>query len=345
MTTEHELLEITKTIITLIDEENYSELFELIKSNSQDSKIVADNYFNLFETLERNEFPTIKQNGLESFNPFLNYATEKRNNRGNTWNKLTSSMFYFLKARTDKVSIAETIEEKTESVLSSIRSLSIDPKAKAFVWLRQSIARKEFQNRHTVMGNTLLKFAENLGYKDIHTEFQADLSGFDSHELILEILSLPEMESMFAGQIDRIARNLEGYMMITQYAYDNHKRIYLNSTLISEGTGYISGLVQAIFGEFDLLSKQTSFSHYMHEVALFLTGKIKKSEMVNPKAIKLITLARFVDRVAFLEKLQDKAIGIMDKYDKKEKNKNGSLKVSKELNEVAIKVLETIYEE
>jgi len=87
---------ITQKINSLIEERNFSSLFEFIKINSYNHELTVSNYFNLFEVLEENNFPTMKQNGSETFSPFINYSSLKRDNRKSVWKKLTSTMFYYL---------------------------------------------------------------------------------------------------------------------------------------------------------------------------------------------------------------------------------------------------------
>ena len=187
----------------------------------------------------------------------------------------------------------------------------------SIIFLRQSVKNDNYKARYNFMEKTLTQFSTANNH-NAQTVFYQDLSGYWSYRYIMEYLQLPHIKAIYVNEISRLSRNVEGYIFITKYAYENGKEIYLNNTLITEGNGYISGLVQAIFSEFELLSKQNNFSKYLDEVALFLTKKTTLQEIKNPKAKKLCKLARYTDRTQFLSKMNDKAIEVLESDKSKE---------------------------
>ena len=194
--------------------------------------------------------------------------------------------------------------------------------AEAIVYLRQSVANDNYALRYERMDKSLTQFAQNMGYSDIETAFYQDLSGFWSYEKVLGFLKAKTVKCIFISEITRLSRNIEAYLTIVNYAYKNHKKIYLNNTDITSGSGYLSGLIQAIFAEMELLSKQTSFSNYMLEVAQFLNETIRFEDMKDKKAQKLVTLAKYTDREQFIIKMIDKSIGVLEDSTKSDKLKS-----------------------
>jgi len=91
----NDLEKITEKICEFIKNNDYISIFEMIKSNSENHEITVSAYFNLFEVLEDGRFPTIKQNGSDTFLPFLNHAIAKRDNRKTIWKKLVSTMYHY----------------------------------------------------------------------------------------------------------------------------------------------------------------------------------------------------------------------------------------------------------
>lgn len=235
--------------------------------------------------------------------------------------------------------IEHTISKSTEvDIMNFVRSLDITTivpskhvKYDCVIHLRQSIKNDQYKGRYDRMNKLLTSMAERLGYKTPLVKFYQDLSGYFSYQEVFKYLLNPKIKAIFVAEISRLSRNVEAYLEMVNYAFDHHKRIYLNDVDITRGSGYISGLIQAIFAEMELLSKQTQFSYYMLEVALFLTEKITLSEIKNEKAKKLVRLARFDDFEPFIQKMMDKAIGVVN-----------SPKSKSELKDVAKAVIEAL---
>lgn len=213
--------------------------------------------------------------------------------------------------------IENFVENTFDSYLNSVSAC--ETKAESILYLRQSIKNDNYRLRYDRMSNTLEQFSKNMGYKNTETVFYQDLSGFFSYEEVVKFLKADSVKAIFISEITRLSRNIEAYLTIVNYAYKNHKKIYLNNTDITSGSGYITGLVQAIFAEMELLSKQTSFSKYMLEVAKFLNKTIIFDQIQDKKARKLVTLAKFEDREVFIKKMIDKAINVLEdnKYTEK----------------------------
>ena len=234
-----------------------------------------------------------------------------------------------LKDKKDNQDLISNFVDKTfQSYIDDIKTTKTN--AQAIIYLRQSIKNDKFKGRYKRMDKSLNQFATNQGFTDIETVFYQDLSGYWSYEKVLGFLKADSVEAIYISEVTRLSRNIEAYLTIVNYAYKNHKAIYLNNTNIVEGTGYLSGLVQAIFAEMELLSKQTSFTHYMLEVAQFLNKTIKFEQITDKKAKKLASLAKFTDREQFITKMIDKAIEVINSDNKTNELKEVAKTVLKE---------------
>lgn len=223
--------------------------------------------------------------------------------------------------------IENFVDRTFETYIEGIEA--IETKMEAIIYLRQSIKNDKFISRYDRMNNSLTNYARTkFDDEKIDTVFYQDLSGYWSFEKVIAFLKSDSVKALYVSEVTRLSRNIDGYLAIVNYAYKNHKKIYLNNLNIVRGSGYLSGLILAIFAEMELLSKQTSFSNYMLEVAQFLNETITFDQIKNRKARKLASLAKFADQEEFITKMIDKAIEVLTV---KKADKNGVVKKSSKL--------------
>lgn len=106
-------------LCVLLTAKKFSEVFELLKSHSKNLGIVIDSYLPLFEMLESNNYKK-----TTAFNSFLNIDSAVRDNRENYWNKLISSMYYYLE---DKKSAKKTrvVKPSNKLIIPESKELTV----------------------------------------------------------------------------------------------------------------------------------------------------------------------------------------------------------------------------
>lgn len=262
----------------------------------------------------------------EELNTSVSKLTRKLLNNIVKEKETLKDVYYENKKKSDIIN--NYVDNTFQTYLEQIKPSTT--KADCVIFLRQSVKNDAYIARYERMKRQLVQSAREKGFKNIKTVFYQDLSGFFAFKEVLKYLMATSVKAIFIGEITRLSRNIEAYLTILNYAFKNHKKVYLNNTNITFGSGYLSGLIQAIFAEMELLSKQTRFSKYMFEVAKFLNEKIVFDEIKNEKVKKLCILSKYADREAFIDKMMEKAIEVVEKDDTSENLKSVAREVLEE---------------
>jgi len=176
------------------------------------------------------------------------------------------------------------------------------------VYERQSTS-KSAEVRYFAMEESLKRKAKRLGFDKPYVLKLEDFSGFYSAQVVK--LLLKEFKVIFVSEISRLSRNLVELLKLLQYAYINHKKIYLNDKDITSGKNRLLAVLEAYFAELELFQKQTNFANYTVEFFEWLVEE-KEFDNCSMGGRKLILLAQNTELEGFIIYFMKKASKVIE---------------------------------
>lgn len=168
--------------------------------------------------------------------------------------------------------------------------------------------------------------------KKVYLHFDQGLSGYYSN---LKYFVLNSKCDWMFWNVTRAFRNALEFMDLCQLSWQKGTDLFLNTSNVTQGNSHLLGMIMSSFAEYELSTKQTSFSeeHYELIQAICLQLSYENLSESNQKRYNLI---RFVGRESYINYADLKAIRIIK--ERNDKNKNGNRKHGLKVVREALKI-------
>lgn len=218
----------------------------------------------------------------------------------------------------------EVIKATHKKYRANIISNKKIPKDKTALAFQRASVNKGFKLKQGLAAKSNEAMAIAQGYKP-HS-IKLVISGYNSP--LLAILQLnTHIKAVFVESVDRLSRNMALTIDLLDYCSLHDIQIYVGSSIMNRGIGRCTLLLLAVFAEFELTAKQTSFSEDLLNVIKFELKVIEFGTLSDSEK-KLFNNLQFVEKSSVYEK----AIALSEKYtfeyDHKVLNKAGKRKAN-----------------
>jgi hypothetical protein len=220
--------------------------------------------------------------------------------------------------------IAESIHSKYKAQITSKFLVPLGYDAIAFQ--RQSV-NKGYTLKQGLATKSNMEMGKNLQFNPF--EISITISGYKS-PLLAILEQNKHVKAVFVESVDRLARNLGLTIDLLDYCALHKISIYVGSNLMNRGIGRATLLLLAVFAEFELTSKQTSYSSDLLNVIKFEKGLIE-FDALNDGEIKLFNNLQFVEQSSVFEKSAELSYKYIQNYENKTLTKNGKRKANNPL--------------
>ena len=202
----------------------------------------------------------------------------------------------------DKVDINSSHEKYRQNIVSG---LTIPVKYNALAFMRESVD-KGFQLKQSLASKSNEDLAKSLGF--LPYSIKLTISGYKS-PLLAILEKNPQIKAVFVESVDRLSRNLALTIDLLDYCSINGIQIYVGSSVMNRGVGRATLLLLSVFAEFELTSKQTSYSKELLNVIKLELKIIKPVDMTDSE-LKLFNNLQFIEQ----ESVFKKALALSSKY-------------------------------
>jgi hypothetical protein len=199
-------------------------------------------------------------------------------------------------------------------------NISISEEFNALAFMRESVD-KGYKLKQKIAQVSNENLAKSFGFNPFSVKMT--ISGYKSP--LLAILENNEhIKAVFVESVDRLSRNLSLTLDLLDYCSLHKVEIYVGSSLMNRGVGRVTLLLLAVFAEFELTAKQTSYSLDLMNVIKFELDLIKFNELTDSE-IKLFNNLQFVEKAQVFEKALNLSEKYINRYESRKTDKNGRL--------------------
>ena len=217
--------------------------------------------------------------------------------------------------------LAESIHSKYQMKIVSKYSIPLIYNALAFQ--RQSVD-KGYTLKQGLAAKSNMEMGKTLGFHPF--DVSITISGYKS-PLLAILEQNTHIKAVFVESVDRLARNLGLTIDLLDYCALHKISIYVGSNLMNRGIGRATLLLLAVFAEFELTSKQTSYSADLLNVIKFEKDLIPFSALSDSE-IKLFNNLQFVEVSSVYSKSAELAYKYIQNYENKTLTSNGRRKAN-----------------
>jgi hypothetical protein len=217
--------------------------------------------------------------------------------------------------------LAESIHSKYKANIVSKFLIPLGYNAIAFQ--RQSVD-KGYTLKQGLAAKSNEEMGKTLGF--IPFSISITISGYKS-PLLAILEQNTHVKAVFVESVDRLARNLGLTIDLLDYCALHKISIYVGSNLMNRGIGRATLLLLAVFAEFELTSKQTSYSSDLLNVIKFEKDLIDYSALSDSE-IKLFNNLQFVEISSVYSKSAELAYKYINNYETEALTSNGKRKAN-----------------
>jgi len=217
--------------------------------------------------------------------------------------------------------ITDSVHSKYKAQITSKFLVPLGYNAIAFQ--RQSVD-KGYTLKQGLAAKSNLEMGKTLGFSP--KEISITISGYKS-PLLAILEQNTHVKAVFVESVDRLARNLGLTIDLLDYCALHKISIYVGSNLMNRGIGRATLLLLAVFAEFELTSKQTSYSSDLLNVIKFEKDLIG-FDALSDSEIKLFNNLQFVEISSVYSKSAELAHKYIQNYENETLTNNGRRKAN-----------------
>ena len=221
--------------------------------------------------------------------------------KGTIQRKANNQINWIAQTLTDE--IKQSIHSKYKQTITS--KVGIPQEFNALAFMRESV-NKGYELKQSLAQSSNENMALQLGFKPY--PIKLTVSGYKS-PLLAILEKNTHIRSVFVESVDRLSRHLGLTIDLLDYCSLNNIKIYVGSNIMNRGVGRATLLLLAVFAEYELTSKQTSYSDELLNV-IKLELRIITPDIMTDSELKLFNNLQFVEQ----EGVFKKAIALAGKY-------------------------------